>query len=62
LSDPIDEAFQKYLKPHDDAVIEDKIECPNCKSSNVDRSAGYRGEYRCKDCGYNWQVGGWQAT
>jgi transposase-like protein len=62
LSDPVDEAFQKYLKAPRETDINDKIECPDCKSKNVDRGAGYRGEYRCKDCGHYWQVGGWQST
>ena len=62
MSDPIDEAFEKYLKPHTDADIEPKINCPKCDSDNVDRNAGYRGEYKCLDCGHSWQIGGYMAT
>jgi DNA-directed RNA polymerase subunit RPC12/RpoP len=62
LSDPIDEVYEKYLSPHPEPGAEDKVRCPKCGSENVDRKAGYRGEYRCMTCGYSWQVGGWQAT
>jgi len=62
MSDPLDDAFEKFLKPHGDAEIETKIICPRCDSDNVDRKAGYRGEYRCLQCGHYWQVGGFQAT
>ena len=60
MSDPIDEAYEKYIAPHNE--VEGKIICPRCESENVDRRSGYRGEYRCEDCGYFWQVGGWRAT
>jgi len=62
MSDPIDDAYEKLLGPHTDAEIEAKITCPKCNSDNVDRKAGYRGEYRCLECGYYWQVGGFNAT
>jgi len=62
MSDSIDEAYEKYLRPHSDAEIEQKVTCPKCESDNVDRSAGYRGEYKCLQCGHYWQVGGFQAS
>ena len=65
MSDSLDEAYEKYLKPQkppSDVDIETKINCPKCDSENVDKTAGYRGEYKCLDCGYHWQVGGSQAT
>jgi ribosomal protein L37AE/L43A len=62
LSDPLDDVYEKYLRQHSDADIETKIMCPRCGSDNVDRREGYRGEYKCLQCDYNWQVGGFQAT
>ena len=62
MSDPLDEAYEKLLRPHTDAEIESKIKCPKCDSENVDTKAGYRGEYRCQDCGHYWQIGGFRAT
>jgi len=65
MSDPVDEAYEKYLMPQTpprDVEIEEKVTCPKCDSENVDRKAGYRGEYRCLDCGHYWQVGGFAAT
>jgi ribosomal protein L37AE/L43A len=62
LSDDIDAAYEKYLRPHTDVEIEAKITCPKCDSENVDRGAGYRGEYTCFDCGHHWQVGGPNAS
>ncbi len=58
----MDEAYGKYFKPGSEAEIEAKVDCPKCKSLNVDRAVGYRGEYSCLDCGYHWQVGGRLAT
>jgi hypothetical protein len=29
--------------------------CPRCKSEDIDRGAGYRGEYTCRNCGYYWK-------
>ena len=62
MSDPIDEAFEKFLQPHSEFHSEAKLTCPKCESDNVDKKAGYRGEYRCLDCGHSWQVGGWKAS
>jgi transposase-like protein len=64
LSDSVDEAYEKYVMPHSNVEAQDpgKVTCPKCDSDNVDRSSGYRGEYKCMACGYHWQVGGWQAT
>ena len=62
MSDPIDDAYERYVKPPPSVEPEESIECPRCKSDNVDRVAGYRGEYRCMNCGHSWQVGGWKAT
>jgi len=69
LSDPLDEAYEKYLSPEkpqerppSDVDIEAKITCPNCDSENVDKKAGYRGEYKCLECGHYWQVGGFAST
>ena len=62
MSDLLDEAYQKFLKPHSEEELEQKIICPKCGSDNVDRQSGYRGEYKCLDCGYFWQVGGRDAT
>ena len=62
LSDSLDDAYEKYLKPHTEAEVEEKVTCPKCGSENVDRKAGYRGEYKCTGCGYFWQVGGRYAT
>jgi len=62
MSDPLDEAYDRLLKPHSEVEIETKVTCPKCDSENVDMSAGYRGEYECLDCGHRWQVGGTQAT
>jgi len=62
MSDPLGDVYEKYLRPHSDVEIETKVMCPKCDSDNVDRRAGYRGEYRCLQCGYYWQVGGAQAT
>jgi len=62
MSDPIDEAYEKYLGTHTDVEIETKITCPKCESEDVDKRAGYRGEYKCMNCGYYWQVGGFAAT
>jgi ribosomal protein L37AE/L43A len=58
----VDEAYEKYIMPHTPAEPEAYIECPKCESGNVDRKAGYRGEYVCRECGYFWQVGGRDAT
>ena len=66
LAASVDDAYDKYIAPSPQsqsaAETAQQINCPNCDSTNVDRSSGYRGEYRCLDCGYYWQVGGWQAT
>jgi ribosomal protein L37AE/L43A len=62
MGDPLDDAYEKFLRPHGDVEIETKMFCPRCGSDNVDRGSGYRGEYRCLQCAYYWQVGGFQAT
>jgi len=65
MSDPLEEAYEKYLspqKPYSDVDIESKIICPKCDSENVDKKAGYRGEYKCLECGHYWQVGGFRAA
>ncbi len=66
--DPLDDVYEKYLAPdapepeqeQEAEIMARKSEkpCPKCGSDNVDRSRGYRGEYRCKACGHAWQVGG----
>jgi len=69
LSDPIEDAYEKYLRPDEptrdlDAEImarESDAPCPRCGSEDVDRSRGYRGEYICRSCGHEWQVGGKDA-
>jgi len=69
LSDPLDDVYGKYLTPEapmpdPEAEImarESETACPACGSANVDRSRGYRGEYACRDCGHEWQVGGKDA-
>ncbi len=62
MSDPIDELYEKYLGGHSEDQPEERVVCPKCESEEVDRKAGYRGEYKCLNCGHFWQVGGWQAT
>ena len=64
MSDSVDDAYERYLTPHGepDEEPEEKVTCPNCESENVDRSRGYRGEYKCLDCRHYWQVGGRNAT
>lgn len=69
MSDPLDDVYGKYLRPESSVPsVESEImarastaNCPICDSENVDRSRGYRGEYRCLDCGHEWQVGGKDA-
>ncbi len=66
--DPLDDVYEKYLltpepspSPEREAEImarKSEKPCPKCGSDDVDRSRGYRGEYRCKACGHAWQVGG----
>ena len=62
MSDALDEAYEKYLKPPSDTETDPRIDCPKCGSDNVDIRAGYRGEYKCLDCGHYWQVGGIHAS
>jgi len=62
LSDPVDDAYEKYIAPIPDLEPDSKIECLRCGSENVDRRTGYRGEYKCAECGYFWQIGGRYAT
>jgi transposase-like protein len=68
MSDPLEEAYSKYLTPDtptpgrdlENEIMSRRSEapCPECASKNVDRKRGYRGEYKCLDCGHAWQVGG----
>ena len=67
MSDPVDEAYEKYLSPATQPPQsleerESEVDCPRCESEDVDRRSGYRGEYKCNNCGHHWQVGGGQAT
>ena len=64
MSDAVDDAYERFLLPHRESgeEPEEKIVCPSCESENVDRSRGYRGEYRCLDCRHFWQVGGRYAS
>ncbi len=66
MSDPIEEVYQKYLGEsppedpealfvHDHKFDESDLTCPRCDSTKLDRGAGYRGEYKCKECGYFWR-------
>jgi len=64
--DPLEDIYEKFLgnptpEPDKEAeIMAQKSEkpCPKCGSEKVDRSAGYRGEYKCLACGHAWQVGG----
>ncbi|MDA4128140.1 MAG: hypothetical protein OK422_01540 [Thaumarchaeota archaeon] len=54
VSDPYEEVYTKYMTdPLQES--EDTLSCPHCLSELVDRRAGYRGEYKCKNCGYFWR-------
>lgn len=57
----MEDAYRKYLQPVPtpmsdvDVPNEPDVTCPRCKSKDVDISRGYRGEYRCLNCGLAWQ-------
>ncbi len=55
LSDPFEEVYNKYIRPAEAQEPESSITCPNCDSNDVDRKAGYRGEYKCRTCGHFWR-------
>jgi DNA-directed RNA polymerase subunit RPC12/RpoP len=65
-ADEVDDAYEKLLLQEPSSGSQEEpapqVDCPNCGSLNVDRSAGYRGDYKCLDCGHRWQVGGRNAT
>jgi len=54
LSDPLEEAYYRYIHPDPAEEPNETIACPRCESYDVDRKAGYRGEYRCRNCGIYW--------
>ena len=69
LSDPAKDVYDKYVDPFREMGGAEAVEakllskrpqptCPRCDSDDIDRSSTYRGEYRCKKCRHNWQVGG----
>jgi transposase-like protein len=55
VSDPLEEVYRKYFAPRWEDV-DLKVECPKCKSMDVDHTRGYRGEYTCKNCGNFWRT------
>jgi transposase len=61
LSDPLEEAYSKYLIPEvesgtaDYPEEESSLTCPKCESALVDRSRSYRGELKCTNCGHFWR-------
>jgi transposase-like protein len=55
LSDPLEEVYDKYIRPSEVQEPESVIACPKCDSTDVDRKAGYRGEYKCRNCGHFWR-------
>ncbi len=55
LSNPSEEVYNKYIHPTAGEEPESSITCPVCDSTEVDRGAGYRGEYKCMNCGHFWR-------
>jgi predicted RNA-binding Zn-ribbon protein involved in translation (DUF1610 family) len=66
MTDSIEDVYQKYLGElpsedsgavfvHDPGSDESDLTCPKCESTNLNRKAGYRGEYTCKNCGHFWR-------
>jgi len=67
MSDSLEDVYEKYLggspseEPgslfvHDPRYDEGDLTCPKCDSTKLDRKAGYRGEYTCRDCGFYWKT------
>jgi hypothetical protein len=61
LSDPLEEAYSKFLttdvesRTADYPEEESSLTCPKCESASVDRSRSYRGELKCAICGHFWR-------
>jgi len=62
LSDPLEEVYEKFMQPEQqpeqvpDPPDDPVVTCPKCGSNDIDVSRGYRGEYKCRNCGQAWQA------